>query len=28
MFAIRTISEESGAVHDCKAGDCVHGEEC
>jgi hypothetical protein len=26
VFAIRTISEESGAVHDCKAGDCVHGE--
>ncbi|MGJ1191337.1 M64 family metallopeptidase [Sphingobacterium siyangense] len=28
VFAIRTISEESGAVHDCKVGDCVHGEEC
>ncbi|WP_426789850.1 M64 family metallopeptidase [Sphingobacterium sp. WOUb80] len=26
VFAIRTISEESGAAHDCKAGDCVHGE--
>ena len=26
VFAIRTISEESGATHDCKAEDCVHGE--
>ena len=26
VFAIRTISEESGATHDCKASDCVHGD--
>lgn len=26
VFAIRTISEESGAAHDCKASDCVHGD--
>jgi len=26
VFAIRTISEESGATHDCKADDCVHGD--
>ncbi|WP_324757283.1 M64 family metallopeptidase [Sphingobacterium thalpophilum] len=26
VFAIRTISAESGATHDCKASDCVHGE--
>jgi len=26
VFAIRTISEESGATHDCKASDCVYGD--
>lgn len=26
VFAIRTISEESGATHDCKASDCVQGD--
>lgn len=26
VFAIRTISDESGARHDCKASDCAHGE--